>query len=190
MRVARSASDSRGGVMTIWRTVVAALLLASSAAAQEKPVVLRVSTMLDGRGHVLKDSSIVVQGGRIVAVNPASGPADAATYDLRGFTVLPGWIDAHVHITYHFGPNGRAQDKDETPQQAAYAAAANAYATLLAGFTTVQSIGSPDDKPLRDAINAGALPGPRILTALEPFFHRAERPKSCARRCANIKPRA
>ena len=139
------------------------------AAAQEKPVVLRASTVLDGRGHVLKDTSIVIQGGRIVAVNPGSVAPNAAAYDLRGLTVLPGWIDAHVHITYHFGPNGRAEDKDETPQQAAYAASANAWATLLAGFTTVQSIGSPGDKPLRDAINTGSLPGPRILTSLEPF---------------------
>lgn len=140
------------------------------ARAQEKPILLRTSTMLDGRGNVQKDTNIVVQGGRIAAVESASAAPAGVVYDLRGLTVLPGWIDAHVHITYHFGPNGRAQDKDETPQQAAYAAAANAYATLLAGFTTVQSIGSPDDKALRDAINAGTLPGPRILTSLEPFF--------------------
>jgi imidazolonepropionase-like amidohydrolase len=145
------------------------------AAAQERPVVLRVSTMLDGRGHVLHDKRITVEGGRITAIEP--GAAGGTEYDLRGLTVLPGWIDAHVHITYHFGPNGRAEDKNETPQQAAYAAAANAYATLLAGFTTVQSVGSPDDKALRDAINAGGLPGPRILTSLEPFFESSGTPE-------------
>jgi len=156
--------------MKLWPLALAGFLLASPAIAQEKPVVLRVSTALDGRGHVLKDTRIAVQNGRILAVGPGAGGDAAASYDLRGLTVMPGWIDAHVHITYHFGPNGRAEDKDETPQQAAYAAEANAWATLLAGFTTVQSVGSPDDKPLRDAINAGALPGPRILTSLEPFF--------------------
>lgn len=156
----------------------ALLVTTCSVAAQEKPLVLRVSTLLDGRGHVLKDQRITVQSGKIAAVEPkAGGAAPGAVYDLRGLTVLPGWIDAHVHITYHFGPNGRAQDKDETPQQAAYAAAANAYATLLAGFTTVQSIGSPDDKALRDAINAGTLPGPRILTALQPFFQSSGTPE-------------
>lgn len=157
------------------------LLVARPAAAQDKPVVLRTSTLLDGRGRVLKDATVVVQNGRITAAGPGAEKTapGAPVYDLRGLTVLPGWIDAHVHITYHFGPNGRAQDKDETPQQAAYAAASNAYVTLLAGFTTVQSVGSPDDKALRDAINlggAGALPGPRILTALEPFFQSSGTP--------------
>jgi imidazolonepropionase-like amidohydrolase len=156
--------------MRLWSFALAVLTLVMPASAQEKPVVLRVSTALDGRGHLLKDTRIVVQNGRITAVGPNAGGDAAASYDLRGATVLPGWIDAHVHITYHFGPNGRAEDKDETPQQAAYAAASNAWATLLAGFTTVQSIGSPGDKPLRDAINSGTLPGPRILTALEPFI--------------------
>ena len=169
--------------MSIPRILIAALAVLAPlcALAQEKPVVLQASTLLDGRGHVVKDTAVVIQNGRITAVHPNSEkPAPGATvYDLRGLTVLPGWIDAHVHITHHFGPNGRAQDKDETPQQAAYAAAANAWATLLAGFTTVQSVGSPDDKPLRDAINlggAGALPGPRILTALEPFFQSSGTP--------------
>jgi imidazolonepropionase-like amidohydrolase len=145
-------------------------------------VVLRVSTMLDGRGHVLKDQRITVQGGKITAIDAkAETTAAGGVYDLRGLTVLPGWIDAHVHITYHFGPNGRAEDKSETPQQAAYAAARNAYATLMAGFTTVQSIGSPDDKALRDAVHAGpdasGLPGPRILTSLEPFINTKPTPE-------------
>jgi imidazolonepropionase-like amidohydrolase len=159
--------------------VLAAALLPSLATAQDKPLIIRAGMALDGRGHVLKDVRILVQGGRITAVEPDKGslPGAGATYDLRALTVLPGWIDAHVHITYHFGPNGRAVDKDETPAQAAYAAAANAYATLLAGFTTVQSIGSPDDRPLRDAINSGAPPGPRILTSLEPFFQSSGTPE-------------
>ena len=84
-------------------------------------------------------------------------------------TVMPGWIDLHDHITWHFGPNGRIEDKSETPSQAALAAAGNAYATLMAGFTTIQSVGSPEDKELRAAINSGAVPGPRLLTSLEPI---------------------
>jgi imidazolonepropionase-like amidohydrolase len=75
----------------------------------------------------------------------------------------------HVHITWHFGPNGRAEDKNETPEEATLAAAANAWATLVAGFTTVQSVGAPEDKYLRAAIAARDIPGPRIITSLEPI---------------------
>lgn len=83
--------------------------------------------------------------------------------------MLPGWIDVHDHITWHFGPNGKLEDKSETPVQATLAAAGNAWATLMAGFTTIQSLGSPEDKDLRDAINSGTIPGPRIITALRPI---------------------
>lgn len=136
------------------------------------PTVIRASTAFDGRGKVLHNVRIVVEGGKIARID--SGTTNGAAksspiYDLTGLTVLPGWIDTHVHITYHFGPNGRAQDRDETPEQAALAFEANAWKTLRAGFTTVQSVGSTQDKPLRDAINAGLLPGPRILTALRPI---------------------
>jgi imidazolonepropionase-like amidohydrolase len=115
---------------------------------------------------------IVVEGGKITRVSPNAKDqriAEAAFYDLSNLTVLPGWIDLHDHITWHFGPNGRIEDKSETPYQAALAAAANAYATLLAGFTTIQSVGSPEDKELRAALQTGGVPGPRLLTSLEPI---------------------
>lgn len=134
-----------------------------------KPIVIAVSTLLDGQGHVLHNTRIVVQDSKIVRIDPSAGPV---TYDLRGLTVLPGWIDCHVHMTYHFGPNGRAEDKSETPEQAALAAESNAWLTLLGGFTTVQSVGAPEDKPLRDMIARDEIPGPRLLTALEPLFGR------------------
>ena len=145
------------------------LFLASCCLAQEKPIVIAVSTLFDGQGHVLHNTRIVIQDGKIVRLDPR---AELVTYDLRGLTVLPGLIDCHVHITYHFGPNGRAEDKQETPQQAALASESNAWLTLMGGFTTVQSVGSPEDKPLRDLINNGAIPGPRILTAYRPLFGR------------------
>jgi imidazolonepropionase-like amidohydrolase len=75
-------------------------------------------------------------------------------------------IDTHVHIGAHFGKDGRASNAGETPADAALAAAANAYAMLMAGFTTVQSIGQPIDVPLRDAIARGQLAGPRLLTSV------------------------
>jgi imidazolonepropionase-like amidohydrolase len=82
---------------------------------------------------------------------------------------MPGWIDTHVHIMNHFGRDGRdsrATTPPETPAETMLYAAENAWVTLRAGFTTVQSIGAPGDKDLRDAIARGRLPGPRILTGL------------------------
>ena len=135
-------------------------------AAAPRRIVIAASTLLDGRGHVLHNTRIVVEGGKITAIDPKAGPVD---YDLRGATVLPGWIDAHVHETWSFGADGKNAGADRTTPEAAYASAANAWATLQAGFTTVQSLGSPTDVPLRDAIAHGALPGPRILTAVDPL---------------------
>jgi imidazolonepropionase-like amidohydrolase len=88
--------------------------------------------------------------------------------------VLPGWIDSHVHITWSFGPDGKNAGAEGTTPQAAYQAASNAWVTLMAGFTTVQSVGSPADVPLREAIAKGDLPGPRILTSVEPLFGRGD----------------
>jgi imidazolonepropionase-like amidohydrolase len=133
--------------------------------------VIAASRILDGRGHVLKNTRIVVEGSKIVAIDAKASPVD---YDLRELTVLPGWIDAHAHITWSFGKDGKNAGAGETSQDAAYRAAANAWATLMAGFTTIQSIGSPTDLPLRDAIARKELPGPRILTAVEPLFGRGE----------------
>src|ERR1051326_2067306 len=132
-------------------------------------IVIAASTIFDGKGHVLKNTRIVVEGSKIVAIDPKASPVD---YDLRGLTVLPGWIDAHTHITWSFGNHGKNAGPGETTQDAAYRAAANAWATLMAGFTTIQSIGSPHALPLRDAIARGELPGPRILTAVEPLVGR------------------
>jgi imidazolonepropionase-like amidohydrolase len=116
--------------------------------------------------------TIEIEGDRIVAVGPSrhGRPTGARVYDLSGATVLPGLIDVHDHIVWHFNRQGRLHtDADgETPAEGALAAAANAYATLLAGVTTLQSPGSPGDGPLRDAIASGA-PGPRVLTSLEPL---------------------
>jgi imidazolonepropionase-like amidohydrolase len=134
-------------------------------------IVIAASTILDGKGHVLKNTRIVVEGSKIVAIDRKASPVD---YELRGLTVLPGWIDAHAHITWSFGKDGKNAGPGETTQDAAYRSAANAWATLMAGFTTVQSVGSPTDLPLRDAIARGELPGPRILTAVEPLIGRGD----------------
>jgi imidazolonepropionase-like amidohydrolase len=143
----------------------------SQTPAPNKRIVIAAGTVLDGRGHVLHDTHIVIEGSKIIAIDPKAEPVN---YDLRGFTVMPGWIDAHSHISWSFGPDGKNGGMDRTTPEAAYQSEANAYSTLMAGFTTIQSPGSPTDIPLRDAIARGAIPGPRILTSTAPLFGRGE----------------
>ena len=144
------------------------LLCSAPAFGQTEPVVLHVSTALDGRGRVLHNTNIVVQDGKILRIDPhAAGKG----YDLRGLTVMPGWIDAHVHITRGFSPNGHIPSRDSPtpPEYAFLSAASNAWKMLMDGFTTVQSVASPDDLTLRDFIAKGMIPGPRVLTAVQPL---------------------
>jgi len=147
----------------------AALTLTNAVTAQDAPTVIRASTALDGRGKTLSNVDIVVENGRIARiVAQGSGPANGRLIDLRGRTVLPGLIDAHVHLTWYFNRQGRYHTRTDgdTPVQAMLAAAANAHATLMAGFTTVQSPGSSEDRDLRDWIATQGVPGPRIVTSL------------------------
>jgi imidazolonepropionase-like amidohydrolase len=150
-------------------TLVAAqplALRAQAARPSSSPVVIRAGRLLDGRGGVRRDVSIVVEGSTISSVSGGGASAsEGTTYDFSRLTVLPGLIDTHVHIDSHFGKEGRAQNTGESPTQRAFYAAENAYVTLMAGFTTVQSIGSVSDVDLRDAIARGQLPGPRLLTS-------------------------
>ena len=156
-------------ILSIW---VQAEGIRAQTTQQYKRIVIAASTVLDGKGRVLHDTRIVIEGSKIVAIDPKASPVD---YDLRGLTLMPGWIDAHVHITWSFGKDGKNAGPGETTQDAAYRAAANAWVTLMAGFTTVQSVGSPNDVPLRDAIAKGSVPGPRILTANQPLAGQGER---------------
>ena len=157
------------GVLGVWGV---AQRVSSQAPAQGKRIVIAASTVLDGKGGVLHDTRIVLEGSKIVAIEPKAGPAD---YDLRGLTVLPGWIDAHAHITWNFGKDGKNAGMGGTTQEDAYQSASNAWVTLMAGFTTVQSPGAANDIPLREAIAKGMLAGPRILTAVEPLFGQGEK---------------
>ncbi len=151
-------------LMSLAAGVLAATV--STAGAQPDPVTVRASSAFDGRGRSVPDATIVVHGGKIVSVE--SGRSRPATYDLRGLTLLPGLIDTHVHLDTHFGKDGRATSQGETPVQSMLYEAENAYVTLMAGFTTVQSIGSPLDVDMRAAIARGIMPGPRLLTSIRP----------------------
>jgi imidazolonepropionase-like amidohydrolase len=130
-------------------------------------IVIRAARVIDGRGAVIRNAAVVVDGSKIIRIDTNPKRAD---YDLGDRTLMPGGIDTHVHIGWHFDANGRSSEGEkESPEEYALYAAQNAYATLLGGITTVQSLGAAIDKPLRDAINRGVLPGPRILTAIEPI---------------------
>ncbi len=141
---------------------------ASMAAAQNETITLRAGTLIDGKGGVTKDAVVVIEGARIARVINKEGEAKGEVRDLSELTVLPGLIDTHVHISSHFGKDGRYTNEDETEAQFILYAMENAYRTLMAGFTTVQSIGAPQDLDLRDAVARGILPGPRILTSIRP----------------------
>ena len=143
------------------------ILILAATPAYGQAVVIRTSTLLDGKGHVLKNTDLTIEGGRIARMGAAQGKA---AIDLTGMTVMPGWIDTHIHATWYFNRDGRLEQggrgAKSTPQQAALYAAANLYATLMGGFTTVQSVGAELEGDLRAQIAAGALAGPRLLTSL------------------------
>ncbi len=147
-------------IMQLLRVCSALFWCAVFLAAQ--PVVLRTTTILDGRGGVLRNQQIVIEGAKITRVDATPS---TTTYDLRGLTVMPGWIDTHVHLTWYFDRNQRLEIDGKDREYAAYASEENAWRTLMGGVTTIQSLGSPADLALRDAIQRG-LPGPRILTSI------------------------
>lgn len=144
--------------------------------AQDRPVALKVGTAYDGKGKTIRNTTIVVEGSRILRIG-GPAPADAAVYDLTALTVSPGWIDTHSHIMYHFGDDGRNGGRGEAPAHAMLRGVDNAIATLNAGFTTIQSPGQAADKELRDSIARGIIPGPRILTSLQPLMENSGPPE-------------
>src|SRR5215831_4743478 len=136
--------------------------------ARSKRIVIAASALLDGKGHVSRNTRIVIDGAKIVAIDPKAGPVD---YDLRGLTVMPGWIDMHTHLTSSFGKDGKV-GSEMTAEESAYRTASNAWVTLLGGFTTLQTMSQA--VAFRDAIAKGLLPGPRILTIVESLAGRGE----------------
>ncbi|MBI4540299.1 MAG: amidohydrolase family protein [Gemmatimonadetes bacterium] len=161
------------------RFVLALLLIPSLARGQEAPVTLRVGRLVDGKGEARGASALVVSGSRVARVTQAAGPAEGITYELSRYTLLPGLIDTHIHLNSHFDKNGRIHSSEagETPAQSALYAVENAYVMLMAGFTTVQSMGAPLDADLRDWIARGSIPGPRILTSLRSISERTGGPQ-------------
>ena len=161
---------SRSAVLTVLTVLTVFPVRTVPIVPTDAPVTIRAARLLDGRGGVLTNVVVTVSGGRITRVGKAA-PGERATYELEGQTILPGLIDAHDHMNGHFNAKGRLHTNNdgETPAQTALAIAADARATLGAGFTTVQEMGSDEDADYRDAIALGRIAGPRLLTSLDPI---------------------
>ena len=149
-------------VLTVLGAVFAIAL--ATVSSQTQTIRIRAATVLDGTGKVLRNATIVVQGSKITAIETSG--SGAATYDLGPLTVIPGMIDVHAHVGWHFDKDGRYAARRGDPAEEILYSAENAYTTLLAGFTTIQSPGQANDVQLRDAIARGIFPGPRILTSI------------------------
>ncbi|HEY9226298.1 MAG TPA: amidohydrolase family protein [Gemmatimonadaceae bacterium] len=162
-------------LLTLFIASIAVLAVRTSdvaprtASAADSVIVIHAATMLDGRGATIKNAYVVVRGNRIerVSATPVKIP-DARLIELGSATLLPGIIDAHVHPGWYVDKQGKrnSQRSGDTPAQAALARGGNLYATLMAGVTTIQSLGGAEDLELREAVARGVFPGPRILTSI------------------------
>jgi imidazolonepropionase-like amidohydrolase len=146
----------------------AAALAARQPGQTTKPVAssitIRAARLIDGRGAIRTNAVVEIQGSKIVAIDQRKG---AVTHDLGDVTLMPGMIDVHVHLNWYFGPGGKYGERNVPPAYVDQAIHDNAKATVMAGFTTVQSLGWNGDKQLRDDITAGNVVGPSILSSLD-----------------------
>lgn len=151
------------------RFVWLALVAVSQQVVAQAPTVtaIRATRLIIGDGTQVESPVVVITNDRITAVGPAAQvrvPGGARVIDLTGYTLMPGFFDMHTHLTSIDNDGGDLSVLKETPAHGAIYAVINAKKTLEAGFTTVREAGSTDyvDIAVRDAINRGLIPGPRI----------------------------
>ncbi len=156
--------------MSTWISLV---LLAAAPAAPPRPIVLKAARMWDGRADAPVSPGLVVVGSKKILASGARAaiPADATVIDLGNATLLPALMDAHTHLSGESTEDWKQDELDwfkKPIAQVAVEATVFARRTLEAGFTTVRDLGSGDliDIGLRNAINAGRVPGPRMLVAV------------------------
>jgi len=149
-------------------TIICGLSSVSVSYSQESPTTIRAGLMIDGVGNTRREARIFVSDGQITRIDSLRG---RVTYDLSDLTIMPGWIDTHVHLMSHFNDDDKLHrpTEDESLSTSIIYGLSNAYRTLMSGFTTVQSLGSPLDSDLRDWIMHTDLPGPRVLTSRAPI---------------------
>jgi imidazolonepropionase-like amidohydrolase len=133
-------------------------------------IAIHHTRLIDGTGTVLDRATVVVRGSQIVAAGPSRTvtiPKGATRIDGRGLTVIPGLIDCHVHLCLGGEPDVVAAVESEQPFYTLLKSSKHAHATVEAGFTTVRDVGSRDHSifALKQAIEAGVIPGPRIVGA-------------------------
>lgn len=162
--------EGAGRSLTGPRALLAAATALCAQSAAAETIVLQAARLVDGRGGPpLAPAMVRVEGERIVEVGArVTVPAGARTIQLGDATLLPGLIDLHTHLTDKPGVHWEEALTTTTPGQAALWGAHNALVTLRAGFTTCRDMGPTwpyVDVDLRDAIDAGAVPGPRLLVA-------------------------
>lgn len=153
----------------------------AAAIAADSVTIIHAHSVLDGRGGAIHDAWVIVRGHRIERVSRTPVQIAGATrIDLGSATLMPGLIDGHVHPGWYVDHNGKRNSarSGDSPADAALARAGNLYATLMAGFTTIQSIGGPEDFDLRDATTRDLIPGPRILTSGTPISSTRPTPDS------------
>jgi imidazolonepropionase-like amidohydrolase len=155
------------------RTFLALLAVSCALSAADTAYVLKAAHLFDGKSdHVVSPGLVVVANGKIIAVGGhAAFPAGAEIIDLGDATLLPGLIDAHTHLTYPYERDFRNEELNalkKTIPERTLDAVDIVRRTLMAGFTTVRDVGAGDyiDVGLRNAINAGKIPGPRMLVAV------------------------
>lgn len=152
-----------------WLFAVGLLWLSTHAGAQTQRLAVHAGHLLDVKsGKMLADQTILIEDGKIVSAGPSADakiPSDAVRIELPNATVLPGFIDAHTHLTMN--PQFGYETLAISVPREALIGAKNARLTLMAGFTTVRNVGASgfSDVALRDAINAGDVPGPRMLVS-------------------------
>ena len=168
----RSAVFAASTACLLAATAIAAVPSSASAqdaAAEDDAILVRAARMIDGKGALTEPGAVLVEGDRIVAAGAeAVAMSGDVVVDLGDATLLPGLIDLHTHLTDRVGTHWEEVLTTTTPSQAALWGAANALTTLRAGFTTVRDMGPTwpyTDVDLRDIIDEGVLPGPRMQVA-------------------------
>ena len=158
------------------------MTLAAQRGGPPRPITIHAARVLDGRGANLGEATVTVENGKISRIDKGAPPTPA-TYELGSATLMPGLIDAHVHLNWYFNAQGRYHSggDGDTPAQSMLAMLANGNATLMAGVTTVQSPGAATDTLLRTWFGASTLPGPRVLTSLNAISPRATSTDSALR---------